>query len=241
MKSRIQKGFWLLEKPCAHRGYFDNNNGIPENSSAAYERAIEKNYPIEMDIQLSKDGKLVCFHDDNLIRMTGVDSLIWDKTLDEIKSLRLLNTDEVIMTFEEFLSLVDGKVPLLIEIKHQREKGIEEKVINALKGYTGEYVIQSFDPLIMIKIKKLAPDVIRGQLACANPGQNSKFKNNILRKCGLNFLVKPDFINYCLNDLPTKYSVGKNIPLLCWTIRDEQDKQKAEKYAVSYVFENLDL
>lgn len=241
MKSRIQKGFWLLEKPCAHRGYFDNNNGIPENSSAAYERAIEKNYPIEMDIQLSKDGKLVCFHDDNLKRMTGVDSLIWDKTLDEIKSLHLLNTDEVIMTFEEFLSLVDGKVPLLIEIKHQREKGIEEKVINALKGYTGKYVIQSFDPFVMIKIKKLAPDVIRGQLACANPGQNSKFKNSILRKCSLNFLVKPDFINYCLNDLPTSYSVGKNIPLLCWTIRNEQDKQKAEKYAVSYVFENLDL
>ena len=85
MKSRIQKGFWLLERPCAHRGYFDNNSGIPENSSAAYKRAIEKNYPIEMDIQLSKDGKLVCFHDDNLKRMCGVDKnnidefLAWDK------------------------------------------------------------------------------------------------------------------------------------------------------------------
>lgn len=241
MKSRIKKGFWLLERPCAHRGYFDNDNGIPENSSAAYKRAIEKNYPIEMDIQMTKDGKLICFHDDNLKRMTGVDSLIWDKTLDEIKSTRLLNTDEVIMTFEEFLSLVDGKVPLLIEIKHQREKGIEEKVVDALKNYTGEYVIQSFDPFIMIKIKKLLPEAMRGQLACANPGQNSKLKNRILRKCSLNFLVKPDFINYCLNDLPANYSANKNLPLLCWTVRNEQDKLKAEEYAISYVFENLDI
>lgn len=241
MKSRIKADFWLLNRPSAHRGYFDNANGIPENSQIAYKRAIEKNYPIEMDIQMTKDGKLVCFHDDNLLRMTGVDALLWDKTLEELKSLRLLNTGEVIMTFEEFLSLVNGSVPLLIEIKHQREKGIEKKVIDALKGYKGEYVIQSFDPFIMMKIKKLAPQVIRGQLACKYPGQKSAIKDYILRNASLNFLVKPDFVNYCLEDLPTKFSGCKKIPLICWTVRNEQGRQKAEKYAKSYVFENLDL
>ena len=88
--NRISEKSWIVTKPIAHRGLHDEF--LPENSKAAYENAIENGYPIEMDIQLTKDGELVCFHDDNMVRMTGVDALVCDKTLAEIKEMRLAGT-----------------------------------------------------------------------------------------------------------------------------------------------------
>ena len=97
MKGRIEEGHFLVARPIAHRGL--HGNGVPENSAAAYIKAIEAGYPIEMDVQLTKDLQVVCFHDDDLKRMTGVDSLIYDKTYAELKELRLAGTDERIMLF----------------------------------------------------------------------------------------------------------------------------------------------
>ena len=120
MKSRINKGHWLLEKPVAHRGL--HNKEFGENSLSAYKNAIEKGYPIEMDVQLSKDGVLFCYHDDFMERVTGKKANINDLTAEEIKQLKILNTKDGVPTFEEFLALVDGKVPLMIEIKQQKSK-----------------------------------------------------------------------------------------------------------------------
>ena len=113
MKTRIKDDFWLLKSPVAHRGL--HGNGIPENSAAAFENAIKNDYPIEMDIQLTSDCVPVVFHDDNMKRMTGVDANVQTKTLAEVKQMCLADTDERIMTFEEFLDFVDGRVPLVIE------------------------------------------------------------------------------------------------------------------------------
>ena len=118
MKSRLKKDSWVLTKPVAHRGLHDQTAG--ENTFSAYKRAIDAGYPIEMDVQLTKDGVPVCFHDDSLKRVTGVDSLIWDKTYDEIKHLKINGGSDGIPTFEQFLKFVNGSVPLLIEIKKQR-------------------------------------------------------------------------------------------------------------------------
>ena len=74
MKSRISKDSWILNRPIAHRGL--HGDGVPENSKAAYLAAIASGYPIEMNVQLTADEQLVCFHDDNLKRMTGEDALI---------------------------------------------------------------------------------------------------------------------------------------------------------------------
>ncbi|MBO4323636.1 MAG: glycerophosphodiester phosphodiesterase, partial [Clostridia bacterium] len=140
---RIADNSWIINRPIAHRGL--HGGEIPENSKAAYQNAIDNGYPIEMDIQLTFDGKLVCFHDDNMARMTGVNSFVWDKTLEEIRGMRLANTEEGIMTFGEFLSFVDGRVPLMIEIKTTaRYKEVAEKTVEALKDYKGEFAVQSF-------------------------------------------------------------------------------------------------
>ncbi len=233
MKTRLLSTDWVLSRPIAHRGLWDEN--APENSLSAYRNAVEHDYPIEMDIQMSSDGELFCFHDDNMKRMTGMDKDIRTLTAAQIKELRIGN--EKIPTFKEFLETVNGKVPLLIEIKQQINKGVEKLTIDALKDYKGEYVIQSFDPFVMLKIKKLAPDVIRGQLGSSNDKKGLKWY--IVRNLSLNFLVKPDFIHYCVNDLPITKKVTNGLPLICWTIRNEEDLKKAKTYAVNFVFENI--
>ena len=240
MKNRIQDGHWLIKRACAHRGF--HGNGIPENSKASFLKAIELGYPIETDVQLTLDLVPVCFHDDTLNRMTGKDARIWDVTFEDLRKLRLADTDEQIMTFEEFLALVDGKVPLLIEIKSQppHNEDVAKKVVDLLKGYKGEYVIQSFDPRVMKIIKKIAPSIIRGQLIDADKNDKVKpFTLFLLSHGLLNFMSKPDFINYNFKYLPLSKRMTRGKRVLCWTIRSEEEEQKSLPYVEGYVFENI--
>ena len=104
----------------AHRGLFDNDSVAPENSLAAFKKAVDAGYGIELDVQLSKDEKLVVFHDATLKRMCGIDGKVWDYTLEELQQMKLLNSNETIPTFEQFLEVVDGKVPFILEYKLDR-------------------------------------------------------------------------------------------------------------------------
>ena len=236
MKTRLDKNHWLLTRPCAHRGL--HGNGVSENSERAFELAIENDYPIELDVQMTADDKLIVIHDDDMFRLTGVRGDVRQMTFNEVRKLRL-SDGQGILSFEQFLSLVAGRVPLLIEIKQQKRKGVENLVLNALNGYKGEFVIQSFDPLIMYRIKKLAPDIIRGQLGGGKELPVKGIKAHIVKNMSLNFLVKPDFVNYHLDSLPVKKSVTNGLPILGWTVRNEEQLSKARKYCVSFVFENV--
>lgn len=237
MKTRLQNDSWLLSRPIAHRGLFGEN--VPENSLAAFAAAVRSGYPIETDVHMSKDGRLVCFHDDLLERMTGSPADIRDLDYDEIKSLRLRDTDERIPDFEELLSTVCGKVPLLIEIKQQKRKGIEALVNAALNDYAGEYAVQSFDPFVLINYKKIAPGVVRGQLAGGAPPQMSFIKRYVIKHTPFNFISRPDFVNYDVGSLPTAKRNYNGLPLLCWTVRTEAQQKKAKDLGVNYVFENV--
>ena len=237
MRSRLSKNSWILTRPAAHRGL--HNETIPENSLSAFSAAVEKGYPIETDVHMSIDDRLVCFHDDNVFRMTGLNRDIRDLSYSEIKSLNLNATSETIPDFEEFLQLVGGKVPLLIEIKQQKRKGIVDLVLKALKSYNGEYAIQSFDPTVIIELKKKAPEILRGQLASGKPENMNAFKKYIVKNTPLNFLSRPDFVNYDLASLPTRKSRYSGLPLICWTVRTTEERKKAEEIGVNYVFENV--
>lgn len=238
MKSRITKGHWLNEKPVAHRGLHNEIYG--ENSLSAYKHAIENGYPIEMDVQASKDGVLFCFHDDWLERVTGKKAYINDLTAEEIKQIKFIKTNDTIPTFEEFLTLVNGQVPLMIEIKQQRSKAydIARLTVDALKDYKGEYVVQSFDPFIMQKVKKYAPHIIRGQLGGLGERGNMSFiKYLVVKHLILNFLSKPDYINYYLY---CKRKKGKT-PMVVWTVRTEADLKTAKERGVNFVFERVNV
>lgn len=239
MKTRITDDFWMMKSPVAHRGLHDET--IPENSRAAFENAVKHGYPIETDIQLTKDGVPVIFHDANMKRMTGEDVAVSSVTLEEVRRMRLAGTNEGIMTAEEFLRFVDGRVPLVIEYKTQPDKEtIVDKTLPYLDAYKGEFVVQSFDPLIVRTLRLRRPQFIRGQLICKDRHKDQKFLiDRALAHGFFNFLSKPDFINMNVNYLPVSRAMRRGKKLVCWTIRTEEERRKAEKYADNYIFENI--
>lgn len=235
---RINYDFWLLNRPIAHRGLW--GNGLIENSLSAYKNAVDNGYPIEIDLYSSKDGTLFSFHDALLKRMTGAEGLIYEKTAQELKALHLLDSDEKIPTFDEVLSLVDGKVPLLIELKDQPDKSCVDKVVERLKDYKGEFAIQSFNPLYIKRVKQLAPEFIRGILATKTHSKLLPFiKRQVVKNMLLNFLIKPDFISYSFEDLPLKKRKVKKTPLITWTITSKSDYEKIKPYVKNIIFENF--
>ncbi len=215
---------WLTDIFVAHRGLFDNNNGIPENSLPAFERAAERGFAIETDVQMTQDGVLVVFHDDTLVRMTGAEGKICEKTFREIRKLRLLQTNCIIPTFEEFLKAAKG-VNLVVEIKTHKNIGeVEQKTYDALKKYTGNYCIESFNPFIVRWFKKHAPEVVRGQLSCSFAGAFGPIKRRLLSNLKLCKWNGSQFIAYDAATIKQNKAVrhyAKKIPIICWTIRSQ--------------------
>ncbi len=233
---------WLVETPIAHRGLHDKNT--PENSLEAFSRAIEKGFAIELDVQLIADDTVVVFHDDSLARMTENDGYIRFLHKDDLKVLKLKNSKEGIPTFEEVLKFVDGKVPLLIEIKNKYKVGkLEQLVIDALKNYKGEYAVQSFNPFSLNYFKKHAPNILRGQLAGFFKGEKmSPYKKFFLKRMWFNKKTsQPNFISYDLKNLPNRFvKKYKDLPLLAWTVRSKEEYMKIVKYCDNIIFENFD-
>ena len=167
---RCRKGHpkWELLKKYryAHRGFHDKPV-IPENSLPAFRRAIEHGFGAELDVHLLKDGTLAVFHDSDLQRCANVDGQIEDLTLEELKQLRLEGTDEQIPTFDEVLALFESATPLIIELKTARgnHHALAKAVCERLDTYKGEFCIESFDPFALIDVKKLRPEICRGQLS----------------------------------------------------------------------------
>ena len=229
----------------AHRGLHNNEAGIPENSLLAFKEALKLNMPVEFDLHLLKDGNIAVFHDDNLNRMTGCDKDIKNCTYNEIKDLKLLDTDERIPLFEDVLKLAGGKVLLDIEFKSDFPAGnLESKACEYLDNYNGDFVVKSFDPFSVRWFKKNRPDFVRGQLAC-NFAENktlSSLKKFICRNMLVNIITNPDFIAYELQSMPNKKVAKyrkKKYPILIWTVRSDEDLKNSEKYGDSFIYENI--
>ncbi len=184
----------------AHRGFYDNKVDSPENSMAAFSSAIEKGFGIEFDVQLSKDNIPVVFHDFNLMRVCGVDKNVNELTFAELRQLFLFDSSERIPHLQELLDLVDGKVPLIVEIKANSNASLVCSVVSSvLNSYRGLYCIESFNPFIVLWYKKNRPTIIRGQLSMnylKDMTKQNKVLSFILQYLFLNFITKPNFIAY---------------------------------------------
>lgn len=235
---RVKKDSWLMNKPIAHRGLWGGN--VPENSTAAYEAAAANGYPVEIDLHFTKDKQIVSFHDDTLERMTGVKGNVSDYTYDEIKNFRLSGTDYTIPLFTKVLEICEGKSPLLIEIKNSDDDTLVDETVKILKNYKGEFAVQSFNPLYIKRVKKLAPEFIRGILACKDPG-GSRLQRRVIRNMSLNFLIKPDFISYCYSGYPLPPRKIKNKVCLAWTVTSYEIWDKVKPYIDNIIFENFTL
>lgn len=235
----MEKDLSFLKKSLiAHRGIF-NNKDVPENSLKAFQKAIEKGNIIELDVHLTKDNKVVVFHDDNLKRMTGVDGRLVDFTYPELQKLKLLNTDERIPTLEEVLELINGKVPVIIELKYDRKPGeLETYLAKILDNYNGKFAVKSFHPLIIRWFKKNRPNYIRGLLV----GKSyNNFLEKILSKNLFLALSNPDFISVDIKalDEPKIQKLLKKYFSLGWTVRNKEDFNKDKDKFDNLICENL--
>ena len=236
---RINLKSALFSVPIAHRGLWGAD--VTENSAFSYENAAANGYPVEIDVYSSREGELFCFHDKSLERMTGAKGFIYEKTAEELKSLDLIGGGKI-PTLKETLEIAEGRIPLLIEIKNQPDKRIVERTVAALKDYKGEFAIQSFNPLYIAKVKKLAPKIIRGILA-TNDEKDLEGENTVTRfivkNLALNFIAKPDFISYKHTGLPLKKNKIKNKALLCWTITSQDEYDRVKPLCDNIIFENF--
>ena len=187
----------------AHRGYFDNEAGVPENSLACFQAAIENGFAIELDIQLSSDGVAMVFHDADLERMCGVQGKIWEYTADQLKEMKLLGTEETIPTFEETLDLINGQVPILVEYKMDKvDTDVCAYSHELLKDYDGPYAIQCFHPFALFWYRQNANDVPRGQLSKnflrerEELGEEATIIDFLMTNMMLNVIGYPDFVAY---------------------------------------------
>lgn len=196
-RPRRKKAIQGLCVDYAHRGL--HGDGAPENSLEAFRRAVEAGFGIELDVRQSADGTLYVFHDDSLSRMCGVDKKFIELHDSEIDTLRLSGSEHKIPQFDEVLALVDGKVPLLVELKGAiGDKTLCPAVAPVLDAYKGPYCVESFNSFLIQWFKKNRPGVVRGQLYTyikeSNPGQTwlHLFGDSMM----MNTLSRPDFIAY---------------------------------------------
>lgn len=239
------KSAWLKTLPIAHRGLHTDDAQIPENSLLACQRAMELGYGIEIDVQMSADGKAVVFHDYNLMRMTGLDRELKDLTWEQLQDLKLLKSYEGIPLLRDVLDLVGGQVPLLIEIKNEGAPVAElgEAVINELEGYQGEFAIQAFNPFVLKYFREHAPIFLRGQLSSNFKGDTlAVWKKFLLRYLLLNRVSRPHFVSYETGALPTWFARGlrrKGLYLLTWTVRSMEVYERAVKIFDNVIFEGF--
>ncbi len=230
----------------AHRGL--HGNGLPENSMAAFQAALDHGFGIELDIHLTKDGDLAVIHDNSLKRTAGADVKVTDLTAQELSVYRLEGTDEQIPLFHQVLDLFAGKAPLIIELK--ADENVEQLVdtaVKAMEGYHGPWCMESFDPRVVYALKKHYPEVIRGQLSAnyfADKSPISPVLKFVMTHNLLNFLTQPDFVAYEFSqrkDTPTTALWQKVWKLqgVAWTIRTREDFDVAVAEGWLPIFENF--
>lgn len=233
---------FLSRSLIAHRGYYNNKKGIPENSVIAFKKAIDNNYLIELDVRLTKDKKLVVFHDDNLKRVCGVNKRVKDLTYKELLKYNLFDTTQKVPLFSEVIKLVNGRVPILIETKFHNRYGVLEKIlINELSNYKGLYAIQSFYPLSLLWFRTNTKHIPIGLLSSNFKNNSNSLKKLIGKTLILDLFFKTDFISYDVKGLPNNYLLLKKDKkkIVIWTIKNKKDYDLAKKYTDALICENM--
>ena len=241
---------WLTARPVAHRGLHDAGRGIIENMPGAFQAAVDGNFGIEVDLQLSADGEAMVHHDDALGRLTEGSGALLGKTAAELRAVRFKDTSERMMSLGDLCTLVAGRVPLVIEVKSHfdGDRRLVARMAEVLAAYSGPAAGMSFDPDQVLALRETMPDLPRGIIAQRNydddywkkrtPEQRREMLH--LRHA---FRTQPHFVNFWVDQLPAAAPwIARNIfglPLLAWTVRTPAQREKAARYADQIVFEGF--
>ena len=224
----------------AHRGLHSRDMRVPENSLAAFELAASAGYGIELDVQLSRDGQVVVFHDDTLERVCGISARVDELSLDELRELRLCGTDERIPLLSEVLATVRGRGPLIVELKTgRRNRELCEKTYALLSDYRGEVCIESFDPTIVAWFRFHGRDLVRGQLAQPARRYDSSLPRPaafLLSRGFTNFLCRPQFIAYRIGFKPLPVRLAERLGAMRFAWTSHEPRNEARNDAVIFEF-----
>ena len=248
--SRLDPAF--LARPITHRGLHDKARGVIENSLSAVQAAIDAGYGIEIDVQISRDDDALVFHDYDLVRLVGRQGYVRELSTESLLALTLTGGHDRIPTLHEVLDRVAGQVPLLVEIKDQdmrlgpAESAIERAVVNLLTGYDGPLAVMSFNPHVMERVIALAPDLAAGLVTDPFDGEDWPIVPEARRteladipdaeRLGL------DFISHNRADLGSAAVArlkAAGLPILCWTVRSDEEARVAYDVADQITFEGF--
>jgi glycerophosphoryl diester phosphodiesterase len=242
---------WLIAPPIAHRGLHDAGAGRFENTFSAAEAAVAGGYAIECDVQDTADGEALVFHDFTLDRLTAEKGLVRERTARELTAVAIGGTGDCIPTFSAFLARIGGRVPLIVEIKSRfdNDPTLTHRTVDLLASYSGPVALKSFDPFVVAAVRRTAPEIPRGIVAESayddpewdklTPEQKREMAN--LLHFGA---TEPDFLSWRVADLPCAAPFLcrhlKRMPVMTWTVRNEEDRRRAALHADQMVFEGFD-
>ncbi len=255
-KASKKRSFNINQVKFAHRGLHNIDEQIPENSMAAFRKAIELGYGIELDIRATKDNEIVVFHDDSLKRMCNIEKQVDELDLEELQKIKLLKSNEAIPLLKDVLKLVHGRVPLLVEYKASLPgsdcNGLCKLANEILKNYQGDYAIESFNYNVLRWYKKNMPNILRGQLGMGMqcyeialgkeeakklPMKNRRMVTYLLG----NYIGRPHFISYRYQDINLFVKLNQILgaKIACWTVINKVDNEKLLKEYDSVIFERF--
>jgi glycerophosphoryl diester phosphodiesterase len=241
---------WLTARPVAHRGLHDRARGIVENMPAAAQAAVDGNFAIECDIQLTADGEAMVHHDDALGRLTEGSGPLLGKTAAELKAVSFKDTPERMMSLGDLCALVGGRVPLVIELKSHfdGDRRLVRRMAEVLAAYSGPAAGMSFDPDQVLALRELVPGLARGIIAERSyeeadwPGTTPAQRQGMLHLRHA-FRTRPHFVAYWVDELPAPAPwIARNIfglPLLTWTVRTPEQRARAARHADQMIFEGF--
>lgn len=241
---------WLTARPVAHRGLHNRALGIVENMPSAIDAAVTKNFGIEVDLQLSGDGEAMVHHDYELGRLTEGSGELLSKTAAELKAVAFKDTADRMMTLNDLCNRVDGRVPLVLEVKSRfdGDRKLVARAAQVLSPYRGPVAAMSFDPDQVLAIRNLMPEIPRGVVA-ERHYLEAEWKQlppeKVRQMIGLRhaFRTRPYFIAYWVNELPAPAPwIARNIfgcSLLTWTVRTPEQRKRASRYADQMIFEGF--
>ncbi|MCY6380951.1 glycerophosphodiester phosphodiesterase family protein [Hoeflea prorocentri] len=230
---------WIIDKPIAHRGYHDLNRMVWENTRTAFDRAMNMSIPIECDLQMTGDGSAIVFHDYETDRLCGVEGTVRTMDTEALVQLPIGTGADTIPTFRDLLNQVDGRVGLVVELKKPAPLDADafaSAVLSDLQDYDGKLALMSFDPVLLGCLLDKQATWPLG-LVAAEFNEDDKRRNEDALSLPL------DFVSFCVKHLPSSFVTrvrAAGLPVISWTIRDQETLETARAHTDQITFEGFD-